>query len=170
MKTILLNPDSGSSIYTVSRQASQLARQRQNKCFVRFVFNGVEFTATPKKSPVTIQWEYWVAGTRKGYFQSGPDKLDENRIFVFQGGASLFLKRKRKHLFGERLDITSVLSDLCVITGIPSYWDALPNMNEEDAGVLTSLVEQLENAEPSKQRKIHQQLTGKLLEIMLRPS
>lgn len=50
------------------------------------------------------------------------------------------LQRKRKELFGNNHEVTSVLSDLSVCAGIPSYWQALPKMSQSEAKVLTKLV------------------------------
>jgi hypothetical protein len=56
MKEMKLSLPVGDHIDNASRTASHLARK--HNCMVRFDFNGVSLHATPKKSPVTIGWEY----------------------------------------------------------------------------------------------------------------
>jgi hypothetical protein len=56
MKVIRLQILPGENINRAGLDASKLARK--NKCRVRFDFNGIRLFATPKKSPVTIGWEY----------------------------------------------------------------------------------------------------------------
>ncbi len=46
----------GQHIDHASRVASSLAREKN--CGIRFDFNGISLLATPKKSPVTIGWEF----------------------------------------------------------------------------------------------------------------
>lgn len=56
MRTLKMEVGCGEHIDCASRTASRLARTK--KCGVRFNFNGISLLATPKKSPVTIGWEY----------------------------------------------------------------------------------------------------------------
>lgn len=56
MKEMKLSLLPGGHIDNAIRTASSLARK--HNCRVRFDFNGVSLQATPKKSPVTIGWEY----------------------------------------------------------------------------------------------------------------
>lgn len=56
MKVMRLSFLVGDNIDNASRTASRFARK--HNCRARFDFNGVLLCATPKKSPVTIGWEY----------------------------------------------------------------------------------------------------------------
>ena len=78
----------GSEISDTSRTASILART--HNCKVQFNFNGVPLQATPKKSPVTICWEFQkiISQHCERYYRSPEGKKerarDESEVKVAQ--------------------------------------------------------------------------------------
>ena len=56
MKVITLKLRANVYLEDAVQNAIKLAREK--RCLVRFNFSGVSLFATPKKSPVTIEWEY----------------------------------------------------------------------------------------------------------------
>jgi hypothetical protein len=63
------------------------------------------------------------------------------------------IRDKRTELFGNRAEVTHVLSDLAVAAGIRSYQDALPNMTQEDAQALIELVDEYNKIDYEKDAK-----------------
>jgi hypothetical protein len=65
MRTLHFHVSGGTHITSACEKATAMAKQ--NRAMVRFNFNETALFATPKKSPVTIEWEFQQATDRAGY-------------------------------------------------------------------------------------------------------
>ena len=88
------------------------------------------------------------------------------------------MRDRRTELFGDRAEVTHVLSDLAVVAGVRSYQEALPNMTSEDAQDLIKLVDEYEkidfendfNNGGKKQKDVYSRMNDLLGKIIERKS
>lgn len=120
MKAIRYEPEPGASIKHSCRVTRQMAKQQ--KCLVRFNFNAVPLIATPKKSVVTLEWEYdTIAGMRSNAYRNSKEGIR---------------KRREAEAFRKRADAAIAEGIRTFSLKEPELWASLveKNQNRNDFG------------------------------------